>query len=246
MTEIHVEAGQPRGLFVLIDGSILVSSAGSDKIEKLIPSTGTSTFIAPVPPTCFDLFVDVNNTIYCSIEDKYVVITVVLDINGNSVHEIAGIGGEGPNANMLSKPRGIFVDLTFRLYVADCGNDRVQLFQYGKTEAETVVGHDAPGTIDVKCPSDIAMDANGYLFIVDSYNHRIIGSGAYGFRCVIGCFGSGGSDAEHLSHPQSMAFDSYGNIYVVDTGNDRVQQFFLQTTACGKFIAFCPINLNIK
>ena len=246
MAEIHVGAGQPRGLFVLIDGNILVNSAGSDKIEKLIPSTGTSTLIASVPPTCFDLFVDINNTIYCSIEDKHVVITVVLDINGSSVHEIAGIGGEGPNANMLSKPRGIFVDLTFQLYVADCGNHRIQLFQRGETNGKTVVGEGAPGTFDLKCPSDIVMDANGYLFIVDIDRQLVIGSDVYGFRCVIGCFDAEGSDAEHLSHPQSMAFDSYGNIYVVDTGNDRVQQFLLQTTACGKFIGFCLINLNIK
>ncbi|CAF4382460.1 unnamed protein product, partial [Adineta steineri] len=65
------------------------------------------------------------------------------------------------------------------------------------------------------------------------------------FTCGTGCGGSGtcstatacslsGSSASQLSFPQSMAFDSYGNIYVTDRNNSRVQQFTLQTNNCSK------------
>jgi tripartite motif-containing protein 71 len=240
--DIPASSGKPQGFFVLVDGNILLHSAGNDRIEKLITSTGTSTVVASVLSTCFDVFVDTSNTIYCSLENENLVISIVLDstgdISGNIVQKIAGIGGPGAGADMLKSPLGIFVDISFQLYVADCGNHRVQLFPFGETNGRTVVGAGAPETFDLKCPSGIAMDADGHLFIADSERHLIIGSDRNGFRCVIGCFDTNGSGEEHLSHPQSMAFDSYGNIYVVDTSNGRVQQFLLRTTACGKFICF--------
>ncbi|CAF4414938.1 unnamed protein product, partial [Adineta steineri] len=94
-----------------------------------------------------------------------------------------------------------------------------------------------PSNITLNYPTGIVLDANGYLFIVDSYNHRIVASSYYGFRCIVGCSG-GGSTMYQLSFPQSMAFDSYGNIYVTDRNNSRVQQFALQNNSCRKLFVY--------
>ena len=77
------------------------------------------------------------------------------------------------------------------------------------------------------------MDADGYLFIVDSSNHRIVGSGPGGFRCVVGCSGSSGPGSYQLNGPQTMSFDSDGNIFVADSGNGRLQKFLLAQNSCG-------------
>jgi DNA-binding beta-propeller fold protein YncE len=79
------------------------------------------------------------------------------------------------------------------------------------------------------------LDASGYLFITDYNNHRIIATGPIGLRCIVGCSGYGGSAANELYYPRSLSFDNYGNIYVTDTENQRIQKFFLATNSCCKY-----------
>jgi DNA-binding beta-propeller fold protein YncE len=134
---------------------------------------------------------------------------------------------------MLSDPRGIFVDVNLNLYVADWGNHRIQLFQSGQPNGTTVAG--TLGTIMLYYPTSVVLDADGYLFIVDNDNFRIIGSGPAGFRCVAGCSGTRGSASYQLSNPQTMAFDSYGNIFVTDPANGRIQKFVLAAYSCGMY-----------
>ena len=135
---------------------------------------------------------------------------------------------------MLNVPRGICVAINFDLYVADCNNHRVQLFRSGTLNGKTVAGSGAPGTIQLYYPAAVMLDAEGYLFIADWYNFRIVGSGSNGFRCVVGCTGVKGSASNQLSAPTSMAFDRDGNIFVVDMDNNRVQKFLLSSNACSK------------
>jgi hypothetical protein len=128
---------------------------------------------------------------------------------------------------------GIFVTETFNLYVADFLNDRIQLCRLGEINATTVVGNGSnETTITLNKPSGVVLDGNGYLFIADRGNHRILGSGPWGFRCVAGCSGSFGSATDQLSNPRTMNFDRDGNLFVLDTGNDRIQKFFLATNSC--------------
>ena len=141
----------------------------------------------------------------------------------------------GSASNMLNSPWGIFVDINFNLYVADCYNHRIQFFRSGELKGTTLAGANASGTITLKYPSSVVLDADGYLFIVDSDNHRIVGSGPTGFRCVVGCSNTTGTASNQLYYPQTMAFDSYGNIYVIDEANSRIQKFTLSTNSCSMY-----------
>ena len=136
---------------------------------------------------------------------------------------------------MLSSPAGIFVDSNITLYVADTGNDRIQRFSAGQTNATIIAGNGAPSTITLLSPMDVVLDGDGYLFIADTNNHRIIGSGPDGFRCVVGCTGSPGSASNQLMNPRSLSFASNGNIWVADYNNRRIQKFTLEhSNSCGE------------
>ena len=93
---------------------------------------------------------------------------------------------------MLSHPTGIFVTESLDLYVAEWGNDRVQLFRSGELNGTTVAGNGSIGTISLYGPTGVVLDADGYLFIVNYGSGSIVGSGPYGFRCLVGCSGGGG------------------------------------------------------
>jgi len=135
---------------------------------------------------------------------------------------------------MLSFPSGIFVDVNLNIYIGDCGNNRIQMFPFGQMNGITIVGNEAPGTITLNCPTAITFDGNGYLFISDFADSRIIGSGPYGFRCLFGCTSITGSASNQLSYPRTFNFDSYGNLFVADSSNSRIQKFLLASNSCSK------------
>ncbi|CAF0753368.1 unnamed protein product [Adineta steineri] len=218
----------PYSIFVTITGDIYVDNGyTNNRVDKWALHRNISNSVMQVQGACYDLFIDVNNTLYCSLYTLNQV--AIKSLNGNSSMWIVAAGTEcsGSTSNTLNNPRGIFVDTSLNLYVADCGNDRVQLFLSGQVTATTVAGSTANGTISLSCPSDVALDGDGYLFIVDSSNNRIIGSGPNGFRCIIACASTSGSASSQLSSPSTFSFDSYGNIFITDQGNSRVQKFML-------------------
>ncbi|CAF1454089.1 unnamed protein product [Adineta steineri] len=207
----------PYSIFATITGDIYVDNGyTNNRVDKWASYGNISSSVMQVQGACYDLFIDVNNTLYCSLYTQNQV--AIKSLNGNSSMWIVAAGTEcsGSTSNALTNPRGIFVDTNLNLYVADCGNDRVQLFLSGQVTATTVAGSTATGTISLDCPSDVALDGGGYLFIVDSNNNRIIGSGPNGFRCIIACASTSGSASNQLSSPSTFSFDSYGNIYVTD------------------------------
>jgi hypothetical protein len=217
----------PYSIFATSNGDIYVDNGYyNNRVDKWALNEMTSSSAMYVTNECYGLFVDINNNLYCSIYNYHQVGTKSL--NGNSSMWIVAAGADcyGSTSNRLYNPRGIFVDTNLNLYVADSANNRVQQFLSGQLNAITVAGSTAPGTITLSCPSGVILDGNGYL-IVDRYNHRIVASGPNGFRCVVGCSTVSGSSSSQLSYPSDLKFDSYGNIFVTDTSNSRIQKFIL-------------------
>ncbi len=225
---------RPCSVFVSITGDVYIDNGyANGQVDQFLFNTSTVITVMNVNGSCYGLFIDMNNYLYCSLKDFHQVVKLLLN-NGTTIPTItAGTGLPGSQSNMLNSQQGIYVDNNLNLYVADCGNNRIQVFQSGQSNGMTAAGSGASGTISLNCPTGVVLDSDGYLFIVDSNNHRIVGSGWYGFRCIVGCSG-GGSSSSQLYFPQSMAFDSYGNIYVTDRNNSRIQTFFLEQINCCK------------
>lgn len=227
----------PQSVFVTVNDDIFVDDGNkSDRIVKWTANRTDPVSVFNVSSSCRGLFVDKNNTLYCSLDSKHQVIKISLETNASST--AAGNGTSGSEPNMLHHPKGIFVDLDLRLFVADCDNDRIQRFEHNQSSGKTVAGRNAAWTIDLDCPSGIVLDADGYLFITDNDNHRIVRSSPAGFHCLIGCSGKQTKATNHLNYPKAISFDSFGNIFVADGNNNRILKFVVTNKSCGKYKMF--------
>ncbi|CAF3947851.1 unnamed protein product [Adineta steineri] len=231
---IHGNFTEPLSLFVTSNGDIYIGDGiWNGGVHRWSAETNIFVTVMNVKFACNGLFVDINDTLYCSIPDHDQVVKRSLNDAVMAPNRVAaGTGIEGSASNQLYNPRGIFVDVNLDLYVADCSNNRVQLFQPGESNGITVVGEKSLNpTIILGCPNGVILDAEKDLFIVDQNNHRIVSSGLHGFRCLVGCYGRG-SQSNQLYGPRSLSFDRSGNMFVTDYGNHRIQKFIYLKKSC--------------
>ena len=222
-------------IFVAANGDMYSSDSLNSQVNTWSVNENSSSPVLFISDRCADIFIDTNSTLYCAISGMHRIISKALDDPMNTLRTVAGTGCYGLVSDSLAYPQGVFVDLSFSLYVADSSNNRIQRFNQGQMNAVTVAGNGAPSTIGLSAPTDVLLDGNGYIFIADLNSHRIIGSGPNGFRCVAGCTNSEGSASNQLRFPKGISFDSHGNIWVADSTNQRIQKFVLASNSCGTY-----------
>ncbi|CAF1592303.1 unnamed protein product [Adineta ricciae] len=216
-------------------------------LDKSASTTANGTVIMSVTSRCLDVFVDVNNTLYCCLDGENKVIKISLNNKSSSVSLAAGNGTSGNSSYLLNNPNGIFVDVNRDLYVADRSNNRIQLYRQGSLNGTTIHVTGALTPAGLLNPSGVTLDGDGYLFIVDRGYNRLLASGPNGFRCIAACSptGTGGSESSQLKDPQKLWFDSFGNIVVIDRSNYRVQIFYLINNASTYYYLLILISLEI-
>ena len=228
----------PIAIFVTSSGDLCVDNGNANgRVDMWMPGSNDSFTVMYVDSTCFSLFMDIYQNIYCSVGYQHRVIKKSSNDVANISVSVAGNGTNGSASDLLSSPRGIFVDTQLNLYVADCGNHRVQFFVHGQLTATTVLGNGSVSTIVLDCPHAVILDADGHLFVADSSKNRIIGWGPNGYQCIAACQGSAGSASDFLNGPVTLWFDSYGNIFVADAFNNRIQKFLI-TNHTGEFLTW--------
>lgn len=236
----------PYAIFITAAGDIFISDAWhSFELRRWILNNGTVAEIQHLRfaySPCLEIFVDLNDNLYCSISDDDIV--VKLKFHDEDVTPTIAAGWDEKeykrdfSSILLDFPTGIFVDTNFDLYVADTNNHRIQRFPPDRLEGTTVAGYGSPThTIRLLRPTGVILDADKNLFIADQYNHRIVRSGPNGFSCIVGCSGSLFYRSGQLFHPTSLTFDSFGNIFVVDRVNYRIQKFSISENVTRKYYA---------
>jgi DNA-binding beta-propeller fold protein YncE len=138
---------------------------------------------------------------------------------------------------MLAGPRGIGLDSSGNLYIADHDNYRVRKLSGG--QLTTVAGNgqsnssgdNGLATSASLAPWDVVVAHNGTLYISDYEFNRIRRVGTNGIiSTYAGGFNSGfGGDgglavSAKLSHPANLALDATGNLFIADSLNNRVRR----------------------
>ncbi len=87
----------------------------------------------------------------------------------------------------------------------------------------TAWGETGSGDGQFQSPNSVAVDASGFVYVVDARNARIQKFTSAG--TFVTKWGEPGNDPGQFEGPLGVAVDSQGFVYVADGGNDRVQKF---------------------
>lgn len=117
----------------------------------------------------------------------------------------------------LSSPKEVALDPAGDVFYADPGSNAVMEFAPGSSTA-TSIGS------GLSQPSGVAVDGAGNVLIADTGNNRIVevpmingvldNSKQMAFPATV--------DGEALNAPSGLALDSAGDLYIADTGNNRI------------------------
>ncbi|MDQ0889996.1 sugar lactone lactonase YvrE [Paenibacillus sp. V4I9] len=222
----------PGSVVQLSDGSILVADTRNHLIRK-ISGGKVTTFAGP---------------------------EVVVTKNNQGFPTGGLVNGKSSEA-FFNEPTGLALDAKGNVYVADSANNAIRKVD-ANGQVSTLAGNGVPGSKDGKGaeanfnhPSDVAVAADGTVYVADSLNHvirKIAVDGSVstlnaaatraiqirpGEAFFAGEFQDGNLATAKFNEPAGLVLDSKGNLFVSDTGNQRIRYIDLQvgtvTTVAG-------------
>jgi len=216
----------PTGVVVDASGNVYVTDSGNNEIRKITPGGLVTVFAGSTTSghsdgqgssASFnnprDIVIDEAGSLY------------VADTNNDIIRKITSTGlvstilagtfwstdGQGIAAS-LSGPKGVAIDGSGNVYVADYLNNEIRKITSGGF-VSTLAGSTIPGSTDgigaaasFDGPTGVAVDVSGNVYVADAGNNKI--------RKIT----PGGlvSTLVGISSPQAVAVDASGNVYVSD------------------------------
>jgi DNA-binding beta-propeller fold protein YncE len=160
----------------------------------------------------YGIAVDSKGLIY--VADSALAVVFVFDLDNKRVTYRGG--------QQLSGPIGVVIDDTDRLFVSDANQHMVYVFK-PEGGLEGTFGQDK-----LVHPGGLAIDnENRFLYVVDTQADRVAVFDAdnYKFLRYLGKAVKDRTVLGAFERPTNAAVDSDGNVYIVDTFNDRIQVF---------------------
>ena len=127
--------------------------------------------------------------------------------------------GPGPVTTLVSglgMARGVAVDGSGNVYIADTSNNLIKKWNASTQQLSTLVSSGLNG------PFGVAVDGAGNVYIADTYNSAIKLWSA-STQQVITLVESG------LQNPYGVAVDAFGNVYIADSGDQLVKEWSAST-----------------
>ncbi len=273
--------------YVAVDssGQLYITDFNNQRVRKILPNqvmvTAASSSVGGVA-TPTGIAVDPNGNLFVADSTSAVIIRIspsggITIIAGNRIHFYQGDGGPATSAQLV-QPEGMAVDgtgiyiadraaglirkvapngtisspgsatgpagvttLGGNIYIADAAGNRVLEVVSGGTGTIVIAGTGTAGSLgdngsaftsQLNQPSGVALDTAGNIYIADTGNNRVrkiaaatgiitafAGNGAPGFS---------GDNSQaifaQLNQPVGVVVDSAGNVYVADTGNNRIRK----------------------
>ena len=242
-----VDVTTPNGVLVDKHGNIYIAETKNTlrKILKVTPdgvvttvvdyttATGNGTEYTPTR-----MVMDSAENLYVTYQSNHIIEKIAPDgtitLFAGSLSSSGSIDGVGSDAK-FDEPVGITIDSSGNLFVADNGNNlirkitpdgNVTTFAGSGESAST----DGTGTAAAfKSPYGIGIDSSDNLYVTDALSHKIRKITPEGVVTTFAGSGSQGSTdgvgtAASFYYPYDVQVDSSDNLYVADTGNNKIRK----------------------
>ncbi|HEY2016729.1 MAG TPA: IPT/TIG domain-containing protein [Bryobacteraceae bacterium] len=224
-------------------GYTITTFAGAGGISGFAGDGGAATAAQLAGPIC--VAVDSSGNVYIADENN----NRIRKVSSGTITTVAGNGtqgysgdGQAATSAMLHTPNAVAVDGSGNIYISDTQNLVVRKVDT-KGTITTIAGNNlagGPGFTGDNGPaiqaslgfvSGLAVDGSGNIFIADPGNQRIRKVDSKGTITTVAGTGTVGSAGDggpgtvaRLNNPLGLAVDPAGNLYIADTGNNKIRK----------------------
>ncbi|MGB3586783.1 MAG: NHL repeat-containing protein, partial [Tunicatimonas sp.] len=247
---IAAQFNRPAGVAVDVDGNVYVADSGNDKIKKITPAGVVTTLAGSSTTGATDgsgttaqfhfpvsVAVGADGNVYVADYNNHKIRKITPD---GEVSTLAGSGTFGDadgngTAAQFDGPEGVAVDADGNVYVADRENRKVRKIT-PTGEVSTLAGSGDFGDADgsgtaarFNGPAGVAVDVDGNVYVADELNNKIRKITPVGVVSTLAGSGTkgdtdGSGTIAQFDRPKGVAIDADGNVYVADTGNDKIKK----------------------
>ncbi len=199
----------PQGVYVDGSGNVYIADTLNNAIRKVTASTG-----------------------------------IISTIAGNGMAGFTGDGGQA-SAAQLSSPTGVIMDNAGNLLIADKLNNRIRsiapngvITTIAGNGNQGFSGDNGPATsAALYNPTGVFVDGSGNIYVAVAFSNVIRKFAPGGVITTVAGVGGaanfsgdgGPATSATLNHPAGVAVDGSGNIFIADTGNNRIRQVSVST-----------------
>jgi len=206
------------------------------------PANGVSPLSVAVASP-WGVMADLNGNLYVSASERNQVYKIdttgaLSVVAGNGTAGFSGDRGAASDAQ-LSSPRGMAIDSSGDLFVADTFNHRIRrvdpqgvITTIAGTGTAGFSGDGGPAvSAQLNNPTSVTLDSFGNLLIADLANDRIRMVDTSGVITTVAGNGAEGFNGDGipavnaaLNNPIGIALDTSGNLFIADLGNQRIRK----------------------